>query len=372
MLPLFFISFLFVSPTISSLGDASAGYKACLSDCMTSCSSTPPPPSPLFWSCSSDCAYQCTQNLTSLTLTWSQHPRAGEVVIQEEHPLEGLLLGQMTQFYGKWPIKRWWFIQEPMSALGSFGNLWAHYTAWRWLSRKIPKSETVRKLRIRYLGFSFIGFNTWIWSIVFHTRDLPWTEKLDYYSAGLGTTYAFYICVYRVFSLFSPSRRKVSIIWSAACGLMFLTHISYLSSRDRFDYGYNMKYNISLALIVFLLYAIFISFHYLVSRSPPKKLSSNVTEFQSPPPPSPLLPLLALSLATSLEVLDFPPMPSDLRLLDAHALWHFSTIPIVSWWAKYLKDDLDWEFRWGGGNDEREAERSLINVKVERIGKGRD
>ena len=26
--------------------------------------------------------------------------------------------------------------------------------------------------------------NAWLWSTVFHARDLPWTEKLDYFSAA--------------------------------------------------------------------------------------------------------------------------------------------------------------------------------------------
>lgn len=26
--------------------------------------------------------------------------------------------------------------------------------------------------------------NAWFWSTVFHARDFPWTEKLDYFSAA--------------------------------------------------------------------------------------------------------------------------------------------------------------------------------------------
>ena len=26
--------------------------------------------------------------------------------------------------------------------------------------------------------------NAWLWSTVFHTRDVHWTEKLDYFSAA--------------------------------------------------------------------------------------------------------------------------------------------------------------------------------------------
>ena len=29
-----------------------------------------------------------------------------------------------------------------------------------------------------------VTLNAWFWSTVFHARDLPWTEKLDYFSAA--------------------------------------------------------------------------------------------------------------------------------------------------------------------------------------------
>ena len=30
-----------------------------------------------------------------------------------------------------------------------------------------------------------VSLNTWLWSAVFHTRDVGWTEKMDYFSAAL-------------------------------------------------------------------------------------------------------------------------------------------------------------------------------------------
>lgn len=42
-----------------------------------------------------------------------------------------------------------------------------------------------------------------------------------------------------------------------------------------------------------------------------------------------------------LEVFDFAPIPSTLRLLDAHALWHASTIVVVGLWYRFLVADLE-------------------------------
>ena len=46
--------------------------------------------------------------------------------------------------------------------------------------------------------------------------------------------------------------------------------------------------------------------------------------------------LLLLTLASLLELLDFPPL---LRALDAHSLWHLSTVPIASMWYDWLIQD---------------------------------
>lgn len=32
-----------------------------------------------------------------------------------------------------------------------------------------------------FIIYSMIAMNTWVWSTVFHARDTPLTEKLDYY-----------------------------------------------------------------------------------------------------------------------------------------------------------------------------------------------
>ena len=51
------------------------------------------------------------------------------------------------------------------------------------------------------------------------------------------------------------------------------------------------------------------------------------------------------TLATALELFDFPPW---WRIVDAHALWHLSTVPIVSfWWSFLISDALDEGWRTG-------------------------
>jgi hypothetical protein len=40
------------------------------------------------------------------------------------------------------------------------------------------------------------------------------------------------------------------------------------------------------------------------------------------------------------QLLDFPPL---WRVVDAHAAWHFATVPLVSLWYSFLWSDVAWE-----------------------------
>jgi post-GPI attachment to proteins factor 3 len=43
--------------------------------------------------------------------------------------------------------------------------------------------------------------------------------------------------------------------------------------------------------------------------------------------------------ALTLQVLDFPPV---FGLLDAHAIWHVLTIPLVYKWYQFVRGDAVW------------------------------
>lgn len=46
--------------------------------------------------------------------------------------------------------------------------------------------------------------------------------------------------------------------------------------------------------------------------------------------------VLLTTAATALELFDFPPWK---LIIDAHALWHLSTAPIVAFWYEFLIED---------------------------------
>lgn len=142
------------------------------------------------WTCHDECNYHCMWRTTNIFVTreWS-----------------------VPQFYGKWPFKRILGIQEPASVFFSFLNLMAHWRMIRKFRREVRNDSpmyyvwhvlsavsiigifsTVFPFVFRFFQwilfyviktisfYTQICINGWICSIIFHTRDFPLTELLDY------------------------------------------------------------------------------------------------------------------------------------------------------------------------------------------------
>ena len=104
-------------------------------------------------------------------------------------------LSRVHQFHGKWPFYRVWGVQEPASVLFSVGNLVANGHAW-WRTRtSVPTSY--RPYRRYLLWYSVVNMHAWLWSALFHTRDLPFTERMDYFSAAAVILYGLWFAGYR-------------------------------------------------------------------------------------------------------------------------------------------------------------------------------
>jgi len=234
-------------------------------------------------------------------------------------------------------------MQEPASVAFSLLNLMAHVRGARHIRQRVPDNHPMKAYYIRFALFSI---NAWIWSAVFHTRDLPTTEKLDYFSAALAILYALYYTVIRLFHLYPSERTRLSLAsksthlqsrmhapWKYACVLVYLAHISYLTLLPRFDYTYNMVFNLVLGVVHNLLWAAYSLPSWIPSlRRFPFRPRSYRRDFASKAG----LFVLLTTLATSLELFDFPPWK---RIIDAHSLWHLSTAPIAILWYEFLIQD---------------------------------
>ncbi|KAK4333094.1 Ribosome biogenesis protein TSR1 [Rhodotorula toruloides] len=376
-------------PTWASVGDRSPAYQRCTAVCRQQlCRDSPskpassPPdshPAPfsayspsLLWPCEATCSYACQQYLTDLALSHSPRPSARET--EPGGALEGLPLGHQVQFHGKWPFHRLDFsslplvpflplrlvglflprLQEPLSVFFSLANLYAHYlglVSLRTLHRRGRMQEGRRLARV-YEVYAWTGLNAWIWSVVFHTRDVGWTERADYFAAAWTMVASLWVAVVRIQGWYAssskgktlaPSQRRAALVWTASLVALFLLHCAYLGLRDRFDYTYNMRFNVLVALSTIFLWALWTLAQSRLptpsnfSRRQLSSYPSARSRFRAPHYLSPLPPLLLLPALTALELLDFPPLgPGGLRLLDAHALWHASTVPVVRMWYAFL------------------------------------
>ncbi|KAJ8463538.1 hypothetical protein ONZ45_g17544 [Pleurotus djamor] len=172
--------------------------------------------------------------------------------------------------------------------------------------------------------------------------DLPTTEKLDYFGAALAILYALYYTAIRLFHLYpktpirfggSPSTSVIHKTWTACCSIMYLSHVLYLTLLPRFDYTYNMIFNLTIGLTHNLLW---VCYSLPSSLSLVKRYPFQDKPYRPPHVSKAALFVVLTTAATALELFDFPPWGG---FLDAHSLWHLSTAPISLYWYRFLIED---------------------------------
>ena len=176
-----------------------------------------------------------------------------------------------------------------------------------------------------------------------HTTDTPLTEKLDYFSAGLVILYGLYMTVVRLFHLYPgtpafpgrPGRAAMFHAWRSLATVVYVGHVAYFGLARRFDYTYNIIFNLTLGLVHHALWLLFA----LPGSSPFPRYSGMSRSYRPAHAGTAALTVALTTAATALELFDFPPWG---RVLDAHALWHLATAPLaVLWYDFLLTDSID-------------------------------
>lgn len=253
----------------------------------------------LFWTCPSNCDYVC------------QH-----IITDQRVSRDPPMLNPIIQYHGKWPFYRIVGIQEPCSVIFSLFNFLAHRDGLSRIYNRIPPDYSLRKY---YVVFSYIGLTSWLFSMIFHTRDFNLTEKLDYYAAGASVLYGLYYTPIRIFRLDqkTPSIKQTLLrLWSITCVLLYVAHVTYLTLWS-WDYTYNMAANVAAGILQNILWSWF-----------------SVKRYQKLKKPWAAWPGLIVAwivMAMSMEMLDFPPIKG---MVDAHSLWHLGTVGPTIWWYR--------------------------------------
>lgn len=226
------------------------------------------------------------------------------------------MLHPVVQFHGKWPFHRILGVQEPCSVVFSFLNLLAHQRGLAQIRKHIPASYPLRKY---YVAFGIVGTASWLFSMIFHTRDFDITEKLDYFAAGASVLYGLYYTPIRLFRLYQPKlpvKAALLRFWTFICISMYIAHVSYLTLW-RWDYSYNMAANVAAGVIQNILWSTYSFKRYHRLKKPWAAWPGMIVAW--------------IIMAMGLELLDFPPLKGT---LDAHSLWHLGTVGPTVWWYK--------------------------------------
>lgn len=253
----------------------------------------------LLWTCDSNCDYTCQHIVTDRRL--AHHPP---------------ILSPVVQFHGKWPFHRFLGFQEPFSVAFSFFNFIAHRHGLITIRKRIPANYPLRRY---YILFSYIGLVSWLFSMIFHTRDFALTEMLDYFAAGASVLYGLYYTPIRIFRLErnNPYAKQTLLrLWTVTCILIYMGHVSYLTIWQ-WDYTYNMTANVAVGVTQNILWTWFSVKRY-------RNLKKSWTTW-------PGLIVAWIAIVMSLELLDFPPIRG---MIDAHSLWHLGTVGPTIWWYK--------------------------------------
>lgn len=284
------------------------------------------------WDCHLDCRYKCLQMVT------------------DARKVEGL---PMVQFYGKWPFKRVLGVTELFSSVMSVGNLCVNYVNFQKVSRYYraarSRDESVSAMLLQYLVLLGISIAGWMSSTIFHIRDMPGTETLDYVGAGLIVTANFNSITVRYFGLYKNP--KARYIFQGLLGAVLFFHYTKLGLQ--WDYSYNMRFNMVIGLLSALLWMahaarvnrVYLADTHFYNNSmqllpfETKILAKLNYVGISRTKDIPLLPAalnVFLILAVSLEVVDFEPW---FQLVDSHSLWHMCTmLPPIVWYDWNLWD----------------------------------
>ncbi|KAK4454660.1 Per1-like-domain-containing protein [Podospora aff. communis PSN243] len=302
---------LLARPATASVGDRLPEFKECVEICIhENCGADAAHRTPiplyrrlLFWTCPSECDYTCQHIITNRRLA-AEPPRSVE------------------QFHGKWPFVRVLGMQEPMSVLFSAGNFLAHYDGLHnKILAKIPATYPLRRF---YVMLAYVSMAAWVFSVIFHVRDFPVTEQLDYFGAGASVLYGMFYTPVRVFRLDRSSKAGVLRAWAVFCIVLYCMHVAYLKLWT-WDYTYNMTANVACGVVQNALWSWF-SFHRYRKSGMMWAVWPGI--------------VVALVLcAMSLELLDFPPIWGA---LDAHSLWHLGTIaPTILFYNFLVRDAQD-------------------------------
>jgi len=144
------------------------------------------------------------------------------------------------KLFGRWPMKRVGIFEGFCSAFLCLLSV-ILYSIYLIRYRNSLKSfHTISQGKYGFEGLFQVYYLFWIITFLcaalFHTKDTPLTERLDYYSAFAAIIYSVYTTYVRVLWI---TKRSLRLAFAAPFLIYLMYHIWYMQFVS-FDYGYNM------------------------------------------------------------------------------------------------------------------------------------
>lgn len=306
---LLFISTILINNIIyilASKGDSLPEYHFCMNKCLDNqCDydingwqyrNAENNPHLLSWTCLNECKYDCM---------WTTLE-----IIENRKQI-------IPQFHGKWPFIRFFGIQEPASTAFSILNFAMHVKMLMKFRKEVPLDSPLYWL---WHIFCFVSLHAWFWSAIFHARDLPLTEFMDYAGAFSIVLITCYTMVIRIFVQF---HRIFLLAVTAFFFALYMSHISYLYNSFRIDYVYNMQINLLAGT-----FTAFTWFFWCIWNQKRQPYVWRCAVF-----------VALTGLVTLLELIDRPPL---FYIFDSHSLWHLSTAFIIPLLYRFAINDCQY------------------------------
>jgi hypothetical protein len=224
------------------------------------------------------------------------------------------------KYFGKWPFRRLWGMQEPASVAFSVANLAAAAASLVALARRRRASRAAAPNAFASLWATHFALaaNAWLWSAAFHTRDTRLTERLDYFSAGASVAFNLFLTLARVLGVEGAAPR---VALAAPIVAAYAAHVRRMLTV-LFDYGLHVGLCVGAGAATT---ALWLGWALLTNEGRAHPARRTLFAFTA-----------AVNAAMLLEVLDFPPLGAA---LDAHALWHAATAPLAALWFAFTAAD---------------------------------
>lgn len=301
-----------------SAGDLDQNYASCTFNCERQlCQNSSPSSSSLDrmpfdlgwidWNCEERCEYDCMQKITDYRELVGYRP---------------------LKYFGHWPCRRYFGLEEPASCFFSLLNLFPHL---------LYLVEVLFLSRHRYpmcgwvAGYAVASVNAWLASTCYHAKKTALSTSYDLISALLLLCYGLLLVCVKVEKLLWRPRQRFRP--AAALGLLALLAV-FLSQRipamlqDEISFTMHMQ---TCFILVFLATVAWVG--YIVLQWTSRRAAGHAAARWS------ILVQLWFLSAALLEVFDFPPI---WKVLDAHALWHAATFPLgFVWYFFWAADGLD-------------------------------